>query len=110
MADSTTPTQLGVYEFVAGRPQRVAEFRLTTDNRVVLTMTDELGCPQAKQWYDEGVGVQEGPNVMPTAGPAFMRALLQPMRMSYCRLVDESPATAPREPGPVAYHEETPDR
>lgn len=33
MASSTTPTQLGVYEFFAGRPQRVSEFKLTTDNR-----------------------------------------------------------------------------
>ncbi|MBF6241188.1 hypothetical protein [Nocardia otitidiscaviarum] len=110
MAGSATPTQLGVYEFVAGRPQRVAQFRLTTDDTVVLTLTDDLGCPQAQQWYDEGVEVQEGPNVMPTAGPAFMRALLQPMRMSYCRLVDESHAASPRESGPSGHREDRPAR
>lgn len=94
MAGQQTPTQLGVYEIVARRAQRVAEFRLTTAGRVLFTSSDDQGCLQAQQWYDEGAEVDDGPNVLPAAGPAFMRALVQqPLRMSYCRLVDETPST-----------------
>ncbi|MEU7633275.1 hypothetical protein AB0C34_25395 [Nocardia sp. NPDC049220] len=92
------PTLVAVYELVAEGFQRVAEFRLSPQDQVALTLTDSEGCPQAEQWYHEGVEMlDDGRLVMPDEGPTFMHALLQPFRMSYCRIVDESGRDTPTE-------------
>ncbi|MFJ9370096.1 hypothetical protein ACIRRA_37540 [Nocardia sp. NPDC101769] len=94
---TVTPTLVAVYE-LDGRDawQRVAEFRLSETGTVELTVTEDPGCPLALHWYREGI---ETPAVLPPVtisdGPAFMRALLRPYRMNYCRLVDESAAETP---------------
>ncbi|MFF0150146.1 hypothetical protein [Micromonospora sp. NPDC005203] len=43
----------------------------------------------AQDFHDNGVPVGVG-RVPPGAGPEFMRALLQPLRMRYYKFVDES--------------------
>ncbi|MFQ6397117.1 hypothetical protein ACLMAJ_27110 [Nocardia sp. KC 131] len=84
-----------MYEIVGSEPQRVAEFRLTADGSAELTLSDEQGCPLAERWYNDGIKLlDEAEYAMAANGPAFMRALLQPFRMSYCFIVDES-STSP---------------
>lgn len=88
----THPTIVAVYELVATDFERVAEFRLTESGTVTLTLDEPDGCPLAQNWFDHGVRVPGRPEpVTPTAGHTFLEAVLQPRRMSYCRVVDESP-------------------
>ncbi|WP_280421887.1 hypothetical protein [Nocardia carnea] len=90
-----TPTSVAIYELVGTRYQRVAQFRLTGTAAVELTLTRPDGCPMARRWLREGIripGVAEPATIHD--GPAFMRALLAPRRLSYCRIVDETPGPA----------------
>ncbi|GAB2559242.1 hypothetical protein [Nocardia heshunensis] len=94
---TATPTLVAVYQLDGCDAwQRVAEFRLSETGTVDVTVTDDHECPLALHWYREGI---ETPAVLPPVtisdGPAFMRALLRPYRMNYCRLVDESAAETP---------------
>ncbi len=89
------PTVVGLYSFGSGEAVKVAEFRLTPDHRAVLTVIDPREAAMAQQYYDHGVDfVAEGRTVRADEGPAFLRALLQPFRMSYYRFVDESSGAA----------------
>lgn len=95
-----SPNLVAIYELVSDGYVRVAEFQLTQDGTVTLTLSDSDGCPLAQGWYAEGVEkLNEVGHVTVDDGAAFMRALLQPFRMSYCRVVDESTNT-PRTPTP----------
>jgi hypothetical protein len=71
---------------------RVAEFRLNKYGRAELVLLNpEMGMV-AQAYYDQGIPFPaEGRVVWPADGPAFMRALLQPFRVTYWTLVDESP-------------------
>ncbi|MFC7428634.1 hypothetical protein [Nocardia tengchongensis] len=71
--------------------ERVAEFRLSAANVVELFLFGERRCPLALHWYRAGIETPAtAPPVTVSDGPRFMRALLRPYQMSYCRLVDES--------------------
>lgn len=85
------PTIVAVYELVGTAFERAAEFRLTDAGTVELTLDSPDSCPLAQRWFTSGVRVpgQREP-ITPANGHAFMEALLQPRRMSYCRVVDES--------------------
>lgn len=85
------PTLIALYWWGSGDPVRVAEFRLNPEGRVELTVIDPREGRLAQEYYDHGVDfVSEERTVRPHDGPAFMRALLQPFRMTYYRFVDES--------------------
>jgi hypothetical protein len=71
---------------------RVAEFRLSASGRVELVLLLPAQGIVAQDYYDHGIPFPaEGRTVWPADGPAFMRALLQPFRVTYWTLVDESP-------------------
>lgn len=85
-----TPNLIALYFWGSGEAVRVAEFRLNTDGQAVLALLAPAG-RLAKEWHDHGVEfVAEGRAVLPSDGPAFMRALLQPFNMSYYYFADES--------------------
>ncbi|MGW4095063.1 hypothetical protein [Nocardia sp. NPDC004750] len=89
-----TPTLVTVYDMGTGELRRTAEFRLI-EGHAELTVIDPNGCGLAQRLHTHGVELLDEPRrVPPEEGPAFMRALLQPFRMSYYRIVDESPGTA----------------
>lgn len=105
------PTVVALYDLGSRQPRRVAEFRLTRHGNVVLTVTDPHGCLPAQQWYDSGVEILgETRQVMPDDGAEFMKALLQPFRISYYCFVDESPRPGhkPRSSGAVPFPGEGP--
>jgi hypothetical protein len=86
-----TPNLVALYFWGSGEAVHVAEFRLNRDGQAVLTLIDPAGGRLAKEWHDHGIEfVAEGRTVLPSDGPAFMRALLQPFRMTYYHFVDES--------------------
>lgn len=98
------PTSVAIYELVGSRYQRVAEFHLTCADSVELTLSRPDGCPMARRWFRQGIRVPgTAEPVSADDGPAFMRALLSPRRLSYCRIVDETPhraeSGAPGNPG-----------
>ncbi|MEV6072648.1 hypothetical protein AB0L82_39415 [Nocardia sp. NPDC052001] len=76
-----------------GQPHRVAEFRLVNGRAQLSELVPE-GCALARQWHTAGVEILGEPQrVHPDDGISFMRALLQPFRMSYYRVIDESSPT-----------------
>ncbi|MCX4093415.1 hypothetical protein [Nocardia sp. alder85J] len=85
-----TPIVVGLYDIGSGRPERVAEFRLA-GTRAELTILGPGGCRLAQEWFDHGVEIEQARRVLPDDGPGFLRALLQPIPLSYYQLVDESP-------------------
>ncbi|MGW4720508.1 hypothetical protein [Nocardia sp. NPDC004260] len=86
------PTVVVVYDLGSGRAEMVAVFRLTQHEGVVLDVADPQGCLLARAWFDDGIEILgEARRVLPRDGAEFMKALLQPFRMSYYRFVDESP-------------------
>ncbi|MFB7720137.1 hypothetical protein [Nocardia sp. NPDC056100] len=89
------PTLVSIYELGLNEWYRVAEFRLNAKGSVELRLCNGSSCPLALHWYREGI---ETPATVPLVtaadGPEFMRALLRPFLMSYCRIVDESPRPA----------------
>lgn len=88
------PELVAIYDVGSGRPQRVAEFQLTREQQVSLTVFDRCECPLARQWYEHGVQVLgEARRIQPSDAGEFMRALLQPFRMSYYHIVDETPSS-----------------
>lgn len=94
-----SPTLVSIYELGLNQWYRVAEFRLNTQGSVELRLCNGSSCPLALHWYREGIETPAtAPLVTAADGPAFMRALLRPFRMSYCRIVDESPTPA-EQPG-----------
>ncbi|WP_280415972.1 hypothetical protein [Nocardia carnea] len=104
LSQNPAPTSVAIYELVGSRYQRVAEFRLTRAATVELSLSRPDGCPMARRWFQQGIRVPgASAPAMADNGPAFMRALLSPRRLSYCRIVDESPgiaeSTEPGEPG-----------
>ncbi len=90
MSDKT-PNLVAFYFWGSGEAVRVAEFRLNMDRQAVLTLIDPAGGRLAKDYHDHGIEfAAEGRTVLPSDGPAFMRALLQPFRTTYYQFVDES--------------------
>ncbi|GAB2702958.1 hypothetical protein [Nocardia thraciensis] len=91
----TAPNLVTVYDLGSWEPRRVAEFRLTAQGSIELTVLGSAGCPIAEQWYRRGVEVLgEARFVTVNDAAEFMRALLQPFRLSYYELVDESDRVA----------------
>ncbi|WP_433603064.1 hypothetical protein ACQPXH_15715 [Nocardia sp. CA-135953] len=91
MTSESTPTLVAVYHVERGGPHRVAEFSMTTGGEVALKVIEPDWSDGAIAWYEGGIGIIGEPRwVLRNDGPAFMRALLQPFRMSYFYLVDES--------------------
>jgi len=92
---ASVPTLIAVYDLGTWEPHRVAEFHLV-GRHAELVVIDPDRCGTAQRWYTQGVELLDSPRrILPEDGAAFMRALLQPFRLSYCRIVDESP---PRNP------------
>jgi hypothetical protein len=86
------PTVVVLYSWRSGDPVRVAEFRRESDGPVSLTMIDPLDGRLAQEYYDHGIDLVSADRLVgPSEGADFMRALLQPFRMSYYRFADESP-------------------
>ncbi|MGW5381025.1 hypothetical protein [Nocardia sp. NPDC003963] len=80
---------------VATEYERVAEFRLAASGAVELILGEPDGCPLARQWFEQGIRIPGRVEPAIAAdGSAFLEAALRPRRMSYCRVVDESPGTA----------------
>ncbi|MFE3026563.1 hypothetical protein ACFXO9_31220 [Nocardia tengchongensis] len=98
-------TVVAIYDIGPSVPLKVAEFRLTTAGRAVLTVTDPRGCLAAKQWFERGIKADALINtIAPAQGEKFLRALLHMPAVSYFRVVDEGPheiATSP----PAETHE-----
>ncbi|MEV6072970.1 hypothetical protein AB0L82_41040 [Nocardia sp. NPDC052001] len=89
------PTLVSIYELGLNEWYRVAEFRLNAQGSVELRLHNGSACPLALHWYREGIETPATvPPVTAADGPDFMRALLRPFLMSYCRIVDESPRPA----------------
>ena len=83
---------VAVYELVGTQFERVAEFRLNASGVVDLMLAEPDGCPMAQEWFDKGLRLRgRSQPVTPQEGRAFLEAVLQPRRMSYCAVVDESP-------------------
>jgi hypothetical protein len=87
-----TPTRVVLYANNTGEPRRVAIFRWSEETGVTLETLDPGWSRLATQYFNHGVQLMgQRRMVLPTEGPAFMQALLQPFRMSYYSLQDESP-------------------
>lgn len=86
-----TPVLVALKFLGANGLVRVAEFRLNQDGQATLTILDPKKARLAQEYYDHGVElIAAGGRVRPEDGPAFMRALMQPFRMSYYHFFDES--------------------
>ncbi|BCJ33282.1 hypothetical protein Athai_07850 [Actinocatenispora thailandica] len=95
MSDAA-PTRVGFYSYAAGAGRRVAEFTRGPDGLVRLSVIDPDRAGLARDYYDNGVPLlATGARVPPSAGDAFLRALLQPFRMTYYGFVDESDTESP---------------
>jgi hypothetical protein len=83
--------------FLSGNMERVAEFLWSPEAGVTLTILDaveERGSGLARKYYETGIdSVREGRMVSCDEGAIFMRALLEPRRMSYFAFRDESNRT-----------------
>jgi hypothetical protein len=86
-----TPQLVTLYTWGETDRRRIAEFRWNAHDGVTLTLLDPNKKALAEEYYDNGVVLEpEGELVTRDDGPAFMRALLQPLPMSYYAFVDES--------------------
>jgi hypothetical protein len=86
-----TPTRVVLYSYASGTAEAVAEFRWSTESGVSLTVFDPVQGRLAQDYYDRGAPFDaERRAVVPSEGPTFMRALVQPSRSTYSRFVDES--------------------
>lgn len=96
MTDPTTtytPTRVALYANATDPPRRVAVYRWSPDGGVTMELLDEEWSKVAKQYFERGVDLpMERRLVHPREGALFMRALLQPFRMTYYSLHDESTA------------------
>ena len=91
MTDPGTPTQVALYANATDPPRRVAVYRWSPADGVTMELLDEEWSNVARRYYEKGVDLpMERRMVLPSEGPLFMRALLQPFRMTYYPLLDES--------------------
>lgn len=91
MTDERTPTQVALWAHAPIPPRRVAVFRCSPEEGVTMELLDQEWASVAEAYYEHGVDLpKERRMVKPSEGPVFMRALLQPFRMSYYSLRDES--------------------
>jgi hypothetical protein len=89
--DSPTPTSIALYANNTGSPRRVAVFHWSEGDGVTLETIDPEWSRLATTFFERGVDLpQEQRMVLPAEGPVFMKALLQPFRMSYYTLQDET--------------------
>ena len=87
-----SPVLVALYWNTREGRDRVAEFRLNASGRAELVLLNPAMGMVAQDYYDHGIPFPaERRVVRPADGPAFMRALLQPFRVTYWTLVDESP-------------------
>ncbi|WP_040837895.1 hypothetical protein [Nocardia brevicatena] len=90
--DEYTPTTVALYDIGSSEPRRVAEFKLTSEGIVTLTVLDSNGCLLAERWFTRGIRVYDPAVwIRPDTGRRFLRALLQLPGMGYYRVVDETP-------------------
>jgi hypothetical protein len=88
---TTTPTQVALYTNATDPRRRIAVFRWSEAQGVTVELLDAEWERIPRQYYERGVELLgERRMVLPSEGPLFMRALLQPFRRSYYTLVDES--------------------
>lgn len=86
-----TPRLVVLYTWGETARRRIAEFRWNAADGVTLALLDSRKKALAQEYFDNGVVLEpEGRLVTRDDGPAFMRALLQPLPMSYYAFVDES--------------------
>lgn len=91
MTEPATPTQVALYTNATDPPRRIAVFHWSPDRGVTLELLDSEWERIPTRYYERGVELQgQRRNVLPSEGPLFMRALLQPFRRSYYTLRDES--------------------
>lgn len=91
MTEERTPTQVALYAYAPDPPRRVAVFRWSPEEGVTMELLDQESSRVALSYYENGIDLhRERRLVKPSEGPVFMRALLQPFRMSYYGLRDES--------------------
>lgn len=93
-----TPTRVVLYSYASGRPKPAAEFRLSSDSGVSLTVIDPAQGTLAEEYYERGVPYDAERRLVTRSEPAtFMRALVQPQQSTYSRFVDESSESAESE-------------
>ncbi|BCJ32410.1 hypothetical protein [Actinocatenispora sera] len=99
------PTRVGFWSYATGVGRKVAEFTRQPDGSVAFRVLDRSWAGPAQDYYDNGVPVLAGGARIPaTVGDEFLRALLQPFRMTYYGFLDESDAL------PAAASGAAPDR
>lgn len=85
------PTRIVMYSILSGEPKPIAEFRWSPESGVTLVELDSRGSRLARDIYEHGADSYAERRMVPRSeGAAFMRALLQPNRMSYYGFVDRS--------------------
>lgn len=90
-APESGPARVALYANNTGEPRRVAVFHWSPRTGVTFEILDPEWGELARVYYTEGVELpREQRMAKPSEGPVFMRALLQPFRMSYYSLRDES--------------------
>ncbi len=86
-----TPTQVALYTNATEPPRRVAVYRYSAAQGVTMELLDEEWAHFAREIFERGIDLpREKRMALPSEGPLFMRALLQPFRMTYYTLLDES--------------------
>jgi hypothetical protein len=89
------PTLVGMYmydyRFKHKGHRRTAEFRLMADGRAAVTVFDPYASDEVWRWFEHGIEIPGTKNVVRADdGPAFMRALLQPIDEGHIICRDES--------------------
>jgi hypothetical protein len=86
-----TPTRVTLYANTTEGRRAAATFRWNPHQGVTLEVLDPTWSQLAKRYYEQGAPYDaEMRPVKPAEGETFMRALLQPSRMTYYQFVDES--------------------
>ncbi|MEA2618900.1 MAG: hypothetical protein QOE72_4683 [Chloroflexota bacterium] len=93
-----TPSVVSLYAVAPASRTRAARFTYDATSGVQLELLDPDWGDLAQTYFEEGVPLdREQRSVLPGAEPAlFMRALLQPVNMSYYYFVDESASDSSR--------------
>lgn len=86
-----TPTRVALYANNTGSPRCVAMFHWSEEDGVTLETFDPEWSRLATRYFERGVELHGQQRMtLPAEGPVFMKALLQPFRMTYYSLRDES--------------------
>ncbi|HEY0451514.1 endonuclease V [Actinophytocola sp.] len=88
---ATAPSRVALFGHATGTARRIAVFCWNPADGVTLELLDPEWSRVATGYFEHGVEhYRQRRMVTPREGPVFMRALLQPFRMSYYHLADES--------------------